>query len=130
MHALAYPIGAQFKVAHGLSNSLMLPHVLRFNGQLPSADRLYNEILADAFPEARNPASETEASLSSTERLAAHFEQLAHDLGIETKLTQVGISAADVNLLARQAMEQTRLLPNNPRELCLQDAELLYHVAL
>ena len=33
VHALAYPIGTHFKVSHGLSNALMLPHVLRYNNR-------------------------------------------------------------------------------------------------
>ena len=39
VHALAYPLGARFKVAHGLSNALMLPHVLAFNAGEEEADR-------------------------------------------------------------------------------------------
>ena len=41
VHALAYPIGSHFHVPHGLSNSLMLPHVLRFTGENPAASTLY-----------------------------------------------------------------------------------------
>jgi Iron-containing alcohol dehydrogenase len=48
VHALAYPIGGTFHVPHGLSNALVLPHVLRFN--VPEAASLYAEIAADAFP--------------------------------------------------------------------------------
>ena len=48
VHALAYPIGGTFHVPHGLSNALVLPHVLRFNA--PDAAHLYAEIAADAFP--------------------------------------------------------------------------------
>ena len=48
VHALAYPIGGTFHVPHGLSNALVLPHVLRFNA--PEAAMLYAEIAADAFP--------------------------------------------------------------------------------
>lgn len=48
VHALAYPIGGTFHVPHGLSNALVLPHVLRFNA--PDAAHLYAEIATDAFP--------------------------------------------------------------------------------
>ncbi len=48
VHALAYPIGGTFHVPHGLSNALVLPHVLRFN--MPDAAHLYAEIAAEAFP--------------------------------------------------------------------------------
>lgn len=49
VHALAYPIGGTFHVPHGLSNALVLPHVLRFNA--PAAHDIYAEIAADAFPD-------------------------------------------------------------------------------
>ena len=48
VHALAYPIGGTFHVPHGLSNALVLPHVLRFN--MVEASQPYAEIAADAFP--------------------------------------------------------------------------------
>ena len=50
VHALAYPLGARFKVAHGLSNALMLPHVLAFNAGEEEADR------GVAQPRRRRPA--------------------------------------------------------------------------
>ena len=51
-------------------------------------------------------------------------------LGLPTRLSQVGVKAADIELLAEEAMKQTRLLPNNPRELLLGDARELYEAAL
>ena len=55
---------------------------------------------------------------------------LPQQLGLPTRLSQVGITAADIELLAEEAMQQTRLLPNNPRELLLDDALQLYEAAL
>src|ERR671916_573671 len=49
VHALAYPIGGHFGVPHGLSNALVLPHVLRFNA--PACGSRYAELLPHAFPE-------------------------------------------------------------------------------
>ena len=130
VHALAYPIGATFKVSHGLSNSLMLPHVLRFNGAEPAAERLYAEVVGDAFPDllAAEPAGAEGAAAAET--MAAAFDALASDLGLETRLSQVGIGDADVASLAAGAMLQTRLLPNNPREVGEKDAHELFARAL
>ena len=50
VHALAYPIGGIFHVPHGLSNSLVLPHVLRFN--LPHAADHYAELADIVVPDA------------------------------------------------------------------------------
>ena len=50
-------------------------------------------------------------------------------LGLPTKLREVGVAEADIELLAEEAMKQTRLLPNNPREVLLDDAMELYRAA-
>ena len=50
VHALAYPLGARFKVPHGLSNSLMLPHVLAFNAEEDEAARCYRELAPLVLP--------------------------------------------------------------------------------
>lgn len=124
VHALAYPIGSHFHVPHGLSNSLMLPHVLRFNGSNDDAANLYG-ILADlAFP---NRAG---SFPNGADALAQSFQELATDLQVETRLSDVGIGAGDVELLATEAMKQTRLLPNNPVPVSLDDAKALYDLAL
>lgn len=122
VHALAYPIGAHFHVAHGLSNSLVLPHVMRFNA--PAAERLYAEVAPLAMP---GLTGRGDRALS--EGLVAGFETLIADLGIETRLRQVGVSHNQLPMLAAEAMHQTRLLMNNPREVTEADALAIYQLA-
>lgn len=122
VHALAYPIGGLFHVPHGLSNALVLPHVLRFN--LPSAAPLYAE-LADTLAPGSKGSDEARGHA-----MIAALEQLAARIGIETKLREVGIAETDLDRLADQAMQQTRLLINNPRELSREDARAIYAAAL
>lgn len=62
--------------------------------------------------------------------MIAALEQLAARIGIETKLREVGIAETDLDRLADQAMQQTRLLINNPRELSREDARAIYAAAL
>jgi len=121
VHALAYPIGGHFHVPHGLSNSLVLPHVLRFNA--PVAESQYAEIAGIAIPgiEASGDAM--------TERLAAGFEILINDLAIESCLRDVGISHNQLPMMAKDAMKQQRLLVNNPREVGYDDALEIYQAA-
>jgi alcohol dehydrogenase class IV len=122
VHALAYPVGARFHVPHGLSNSLVLPHVLHFN--LPNATEHYAELAAivqpglSGSPEAR------------ARKLAQYLRSLPHELGLPTRLRDVGITEMDVASLAEDAMKQTRLLINNPREVHYHDALALYMEAL
>ena len=122
VHALAYPIGGIFHVPHGLSNSLVLPYVMQFN--LPYATCQYAELASVVVPHA-----------SGSEEARAHalivaMQQLATITGIETRLRQVGITEADLDRLADEAMLQTRLLDNNPRELTRADARAIYAAAL
>ena len=122
VHALAYPIGGIFHVPHGLSNSLVLPHVLRFN--LPEAAEHYAELASVVVPEAKGTAE------AKAEALIAAMQHIAKVTGIETSLQQMGITESDLDRLASDAMLQTRLLGNNPRELTLADARAIYAAAL
>jgi alcohol dehydrogenase class IV len=122
VHALAYPIGGIFHVAHGLSNSLVLPHVLRFN--LPEAAGHYAELAGIVVPD----ASGSEAARA--EALIAAMQQIGRMTGIATTLQQVGIKESDLDRLADDAMLQTRLLGNNPREVTRSDARAIYAAAL
>jgi alcohol dehydrogenase len=122
VHALAYPIGGIFHVPHGLSNSLVLPHVLRFNAS--HAAPLYAE-LADIVVPGSGGSHE-----ARTEGLIAAMQHIAQRTGIQTRLQQMGIAEADLDRLADDAMLQTRLLGNNPRELTRADARAIYAAAL
>lgn len=122
VHALAYPIGGIFHVPHGLSNSLVLPHVLRFN--LPAAAGHYAELASVVAPHASG------SDEARAEALIAAMQQVARMTGIETSLRQVGIAEADLDRLADDAMLQTRLLANNPRNVTRADAFAIYSAAL
>jgi alcohol dehydrogenase class IV len=108
VHALAYPVGARFHVPHGLSNALVLPHVLRFN--MNAAQTLYSELADIIVPGKGSTTAE------KVESFVTYLEGLSREFGLPTKLAQVGIQLSDVQQLAEDAMKQTRLLINNPRE--------------
>ncbi|MES3024730.1 MAG: iron-containing alcohol dehydrogenase [Pseudomonadota bacterium] len=122
VHALAYPIGGIFHVPHGLSNSLVLPHVLRFN--LEHAAEHYADLAAILAPQAVGTVE------ARAHALIVAMQRVADQTGIETTLRQVGIGEADLDRLADDAMLQTRLLGNNPRELTRADARAIYAAAL
>lgn len=122
VHALAYPVGARFHVPHGLSNSLVLPQVIRFN--VSSAQQHYGELAEILTPSAKG---------NSTDRTKALVEMLSAlpvNLGLPTRLRDVGIAEKDLGLLADDAMKQTRLLINNPREVVRDDALAIYRASL
>ncbi|WP_312797112.1 iron-containing alcohol dehydrogenase [Tianweitania sp.] len=123
VHALAYPIGGTFHVPHGLSNALVLPHVLRFNA--PDAAHLYAEIAGDAFPELVDEPSTQGKTAGFIDALAA----LSKRLGLPQRLRDVGITEADLPKLASDAMKQGRLLVNNPRPVTESAALAIYKAA-
>ena len=120
VHALAYPIGAKFHVPHGLSNSLVLPEVLKFNSKKVS--NLYCEIASDCLPD-------LEGKKNDIDNFIAGIERLIIDLKIPRKLKDVGINQKDIQMLAADALKQQRLLINNPREVNLEDAISIYEAS-
>ncbi|MFC6639994.1 iron-containing alcohol dehydrogenase [Sulfitobacter sp. JBTF-M27] len=123
VHALAYPIGGTFHVPHGLSNALVLPHVLGFNA--PDAHALYAEIAADAFPQ----LAEVEGSQARCAAFIDALADLSAHLGMQTRLRDVNIPEDAIAKMASDAMVQQRLLVNNPRELTERDALNIYKAA-
>ena len=125
VHALAYPLGGNYRIAHGLSNSLILPHVLRFNA--PMAAHLYQQLAPIVLDSTEYDASAT--GEDATEALARYFLKLAGDLGLPTSLRAIDIARDDLPKLADQALLQQRLLINNPRPVTPADALAIYQLA-
>jgi alcohol dehydrogenase class IV len=123
VHALAYPIGGTFHVPHGLSNALVLPHVLRFNASEAAPD--YAELAPLIFPDIDTARNSQEVCAEFIERLAA----LSATVGLPQKLREVGITRGDLPSIASDAMKQIRLLVNNPRKVTEQDALAIYQAA-
>ncbi len=122
VHALAYPIGARFHVSHGLSNALMLGPVMRFN--IAQAHGMYAQLGQIIKPGLQGSTTE------QATQLADYLGGLAGELGLPKRLEEVGITSTDIDQLASDAMLQTRLLQNSPREITLADATTLYKEAL
>ena len=127
VHALAYPLGAGFKVPHGLSCSLMLPPVMKFNAKKCSG--LYSEIAGDIFK--KEMGHYTEQQIKSDhgkicDEFIERMEGLLKEVGIPDRLSAVGVKKSDVEMLSTESMKQVRLLPNNPRVVDLEDARAIY----
>jgi alcohol dehydrogenase class IV len=123
VHALAYPLGGHFHVPHGLSNALMLCHVLGHN--MHAAMPLYAELGALLDPSLADHGQQAQAR-GFVQRLDA----LSRAAGLPQRLSEVGVTAAHLDLLAAEAMKQERLLVNNPCAITEADARRLYEAAL
>ncbi|TXS92000.1 iron-containing alcohol dehydrogenase [Parahaliea maris] len=121
VHALAYPLGGHFHVSHGLSNSLVLPHVLRFNA--PQAASLYAELLPGIGGVG---SGDVEADCAA---FIVRMEGFISATALPRRLRDVGVGEADLPMLAADAMLQQRLLVNNPRPVAEADALAIYRSA-
>jgi len=117
-HALAFALGGQFNISHGVANAVMLPHVMEFNcvANLPRFARI-----ARLLGEPVTGCSLREAAA----RVAEAIRQLSLDVGIPQRLRDLGIPESAVSGLAQRAISVTRIIVNNPRRITLEDVEAL-----
>lgn len=121
VHALAYPLGGRYRISHGVSNALLLPHVLRFN--CSAAPQRYAEI-STALDVMGNGSA-----LTTAEHGIDFLSQLSRDCGVPQKLAKLNVPRDAIPELAHSAMSVTRLLKNNLRPLTEADAESIYEAA-
>ncbi len=114
-HALANPLTAKYRIAHGLAIGLMLPHVIRFNGQ--QYDRWYRDLLECTAENDRLPSPE-----SGSAGLAAFVAEMAAKAGLPSRLSECDVDAERLGELAADAAGQWTAT-FNPRE--VGEAELL-----
>ena len=125
VHALAYPIGGIYHIPHGLSNALVLPYVLRFNAINKEAASDYATLAPYVFPKI-NLQQGTQAICSE---FIDQIENLSTKLGLPQRLREVDIPENACKKMAHEAMKQTRLLVNNPRQITEEDAINIYQSA-
>lgn len=119
VHALAYPVGGMFHKSHGLSNSVLLPTVMKFN--MNANLQKYAEVALACGCEPG--ATDEETAMRGVEFVA----QLSKDCGIPQTLSEIGIPQSAVPEMAAAAMKQQRLLKNNPKPVSEEDAACIYN---
>jgi alcohol dehydrogenase class IV len=123
VHALAYPLGGHFHIPHGLSNALILPHVLDFN--LTVSHVSYAAIAPHVFLN----LGAIENELARAKAFVVEMAALSRRVDLPWRLRDVGIPEGALPRLADDAMKQTRLLVNNPRPITRADALAIYTAA-
>lgn len=123
VHALAYPLGGKYRIPHGLSNAILLPHVMKFN--LDAVEGKFRDI-AGAMGLDIIGLSQRQAA----EKLIENLYALNRDLHIRVNLKEKGITDADLDLMVEAAAKVTRLLDNNPRPMSKKDMRDIYQQLL
>lgn len=122
VHALSYPLGGKYHIAHGVSNAILLAPVMRFN------EPACRSRLAEAYDRCLRGDASTQAEKSAA--VIARLETIVKHLGIPASLAEFGVPREDLDALAASGMEVTRLLVNNMREVTLNDARRIYQEVL
>jgi len=121
VHALSYPLGSDFDVAHGVSNAVLLPHVIEFN--IPAATARYAQVALALG------VQQLETDLELAQAGVRFLHELNATCGIPPHMEQLGVPLAAIDRLAASAMTVQRLLASNPREVGEQDARDIYRRA-
>jgi alcohol dehydrogenase len=121
VHALSYPLGSMFHLAHGLSNALLLPYVMQFN--IPAATKRYADVAIALGCERQD--SDTATAYAGVQKI----RELIKSCGIPATLQEVNVPESAIPQMAIDAMKIQRLLKNNPREITEQDAIAIYKAA-
>ena len=121
VHALSYPLGSMFNLAHGLSNALLLPYVMEFN--YTSNPKKYAQV-AIALG-CQRLSSDEETAKSGIEKI----KSMIKGCGIPARLRDVDVPESAIEEMAHDAMKIERLLVNNPREVKFEDAVNIFKAA-
>ena len=119
VHALAYPLGGKYRIPHGLSNAILLPHVMRFN--LAAVEDKFKDIASAMYLDVTGLSTRQAA-----EKMIDNLFALIKDLHIQAGLKEKGITKADVELMVEAASKVTRLLDNNPRPMTKDSMRDIY----
>lgn len=121
VHALSYPLGGKYHIAHGVSNAILLAPVMRFN-ESACRDRfaiIYDRCCHDEVKECKSVEDKSAWVIKRLEEIVKHLD-------IPTNLKEFGVPASDLDGLVEAGMQVQRLLVNNPREVTAADARALY----
>lgn len=122
VHALSYPLGGKYHIAHGVSNAILLAPVMRFN------EPACRSLLALAYDRCIHGAAGSEEEKSG--EIIARLEHIVKHLEIPTSLTEFGVPKEDLEDLVTAGMDVTRLLVNNRRVVTPDDARRIYQEVL
>lgn len=124
VHALSYPLGGKYHIAHGVSNAILLVPVMKFN----------EPVCREKFAAIYDRCCHDKERLATVEQKSAwvidRLDTIVRNLKIPTKLTEFGVKAEDLEGLVAAGMQVQRLLVNNMRPVTEADARAIYQALL
>ena len=126
VHALSYPLGGKYHIAHGVSNAMLLAPVMRFNAE----DLVVKERLALIYDRCCHEAVKVHTVEEKAAWMIARMEAIIEHLEIPTSLTEFNVPKEDLEGLVEAGMQVTRLLNNNMRKVTAEDARAIYKQVL
>ena len=123
VHALSYPLGGTYRIAHGVSNAMLLPYVMQYN-----MDAIYDSVPAIVSAMGIDVAGMTVEQQG--QRLVEELFAMTREMNIPNDLKPFGVKESDLEFLTVAASEQHRLLDQNPKDMSLADIRSIYEQLL
>ncbi|MGF6953623.1 alcohol dehydrogenase class IV [Neobacillus sp. B4I6] len=120
VHALSYPLGGKYHIAHGVSNAILLTPVMKFN------EPVIKDLLAKAYDRVVKEKNEELNVNEKSKYIIDLIENIVKTLEIPTSLKAFNVPEEDLEGLVEAGMEVQRLLVNNRREVTPEDARKIY----
>ena len=125
VHSMAHQLGAVYDTPHGIANAMLLPTVMRFNGEDPATAGRFREILVNIG----RPDAEHLNDQDVINTFVWMISELSKAVGITTTIKDYGAKEEDFEMLAEKAMNDP-CKPGNPREVSKEDFINLYRQAM
>jgi alcohol dehydrogenase class IV len=122
VHAMSHSLGGFLDLPHGLCNAVLLEHVVAYN--FHSAEERFRRIA-----EAMNIDTRGMSQARIQQRLMSRIVQLKRTVGLEAKLSELGVRVSDIPSLSGFALQDPCIL-TNPRKSSLRDVQVVYEEAL
>ena len=120
VHALSYPLGGKYHIAHGVSNAILLVPVMKFN------EPVIRPLLAQAYDRCAHDGSACKTEEEKSAWMIRRMDEIVKKLQIPTSLQEFGVPKEDLDGLVEAGMQVKRLLVNNMREITPDDARAIY----
>ena len=125
VHSMAHQLGAVYDTPHGIANAILLPTVMRFNGEDSATAQRFREILCQIG----RPDAEHLNDQDVINTFVWMISELSKSVGITQTVKDVGGKEEDIEILADKAM-QDPCKPGNPREVSKEDFMELFRKAM